>query len=507
MTGKTAEGTNRREFGDYQTPSEFAQKVCRFLKEKRQILPSFILEPTCGKGNFLQAALLFDAKKYVGIEINPDYCRLCSEKLRDSRVKIHCANVFQYDFTSLRGQDNPLILGNPPWVNNSALSSSGNLPEKVNFKGWRGIEALTGASNFDICEAIILRLVHAFQNTNAVIAQLCKMSVARNVFQELKRESIPFLSCEMIAFDAFNVFGTSVGACLLLIRLSETGVSPDYCEIRSFDDPDHAASSLFSDSRCLCKKLPSEVETFDGKCCFLWRQGVKHDCASVMELSKDNGVFRNGRKEAVDVEYNLIFPLVKSSMFKRPILSEFTKFVIVTQKKIKEDTAHIEKDFPETWAYLMRNQEFFNQRKSAVYRNTPPFSMFGIGSYSYAAYKVAVSGFYKRPLFSLLFSPDGKPVMTDDTSYFICFDAYDAAYTAMLLFNSDLVQNLLSHIAFLDAKRPYTKKVLSRIDVEKIYAAISFPELKKTEQALQLDAYLTEEMFWDFASVLQTPQS
>ena len=188
------------------------------------------------------------------------------------------------------------------------------------------------------------------------------------------------------------------------------------------------------------------------------------------------------------------------------ISDNVTKFVIVTQKKIREDTAHIERDFPRTWAYLNKNQEFFNRRKSVVYRNTPSFSMFGIGAYSYAPYKVAVSGFYKRPLFSLLFSPDGKPVMTDDTSYFICFDTYDAAYTAMLLLNSDPVQKFLSHIAFLDAKRPYTKKILSRIDVAKIYASLSFSELKRTERTLNLNACLTEKMFQDFASALQARQ-
>jgi hypothetical protein len=51
--------------------------------------------------------------------------------------------------------------------------------------------------------------------------------------------------------------------------------------------------------------------------------------------------------------------------------------------------------------------------------------------------------------------------MLDDTSYFICFDSFDSAYVAMLLLNNNKVQAFLSSIAFLDAKRPYTKKFLS----------------------------------------------
>ena len=108
--------------------------------------------------------------------------------------------------------------------------------------------------------------------------------------------------------------------------------------------------------------------------------------------------------------------------------------------------------------------------------------MFGVGGYSYSRYKVGVSGFYKKPLFSVLYSNDNKPVMTDDTSYFICFDSYDMAYTAMLLLNSKKVQGFLTSIAFLDAKRPYTKKVLERIDFFKIVNSLTFDELARTEQ-------------------------
>jgi hypothetical protein len=76
----------------------------------------------------------------------------------------------------------------------------------------------------------------------------------------------------------------------------------------------------------------------------------------------------------------------------------------VTQKKIREDTLHIKKQLPETWRYLNDNIEAFEKRKSSIYRGAPVFSMFGIGKYSFSKYKVGVRGFYKRPLFSVLYS-------------------------------------------------------------------------------------------------------
>ena len=128
--------------------------------------------------------------------------------------------------------------------------------------------------------------------------------------------------------------------------------------------------------------------------------------------------------------------------------------------------------------------------------------MFGVGNYSYSRYKVGKSGFYKLPLFSVLYLDDGKPVMTDDTSYFIGFDDYDIAYVAMLLLNSEKVKNFLTSIAFLDAKRPYTKKVLERIDFEKIVEHLAIDELIKTEQKLRIPHYVTETMYSDFKSLL-----
>ena len=96
--------------------------------------------------------------------------------------------------------------------------------------------------------------------------------------------------------------------------------------------------------------------------------------------------------------------------------------------------------------------------------------------------------------------------MTDDTSYFICFDSYDLAYVAMLLLNSKKVQGFLKSITFLDAKRPYTKKVLERIDFFKIVNSLIFDELKRTEQDLNLPYYVTLSMYDTFKSFLSTGQ-
>lgn len=491
----------KREYGDYQTPEYFSSAICHYLKENRKINPTIIIEPTCGIGSFVKSSLLFDADQIIGVEINPEYCEICNSEIHDPRVHILNADFFTFDFESfIAKKERLLILGNPPWVNNSTLSSlnSNNLPEKTNFKGLRGMDALTGSSNFDICEYMILQLIASLHNTDSTIAMLCKTSVARNVFSEMKRKQIHFHSCDIFEFNANKVFGISASACLLIIELSTENIVPDLCNVYSFDQPEKLKSSFGYINGQLFSNTARKADEFSGNCCFEWRQGVKHDCSKIMELSEKEETLINGLKEPVEIEKKYVFPLIKSSMFKTPLINTFSKYVIMTQTKVRENTSHIKTDAPKTWAYLVSHKDFFSRRKSSIYKGAPDFSMFGVGDYSYAQYKVGVSGFYKKPCFSLLSAHDGRPVMTDDTSYFICFPTYNTAYTAMLILNSDRVQQFLLTIAFLDAKRPFTKKVLERIDFHKILQSLHIQELIDTEAQLGLERYFNESMLQEF---------
>jgi 16S rRNA A1518/A1519 N6-dimethyltransferase RsmA/KsgA/DIM1 with predicted DNA glycosylase/AP lyase activity len=502
--------TGKREFGDYQTPIDFAEKVCRYLKDRYGIEPSAIVEPTCGLGGFLKSSLaVFNAEEYYGIEINSDYCKACADSINDDRVQVINSDFFAFSSKNLiKNRRQILVVGNPPWVTNSTLSAMGseNMPEKANFKGLKGLDAMTGSSNFDICEYIISQLINEYRDTNTMIAMLCKTSVARNVFKEIKRNNIAFSCCDVLEFDAAKVFNINASACLFVIRLSDESLSPDICNVYDFENPETIKSRFGYLKGRFYSNLGTETENFDGSCCFEWRQGVKHDCSKIMELTLNNGTFQNGQNENVDIESEMVFPLVKSSMFQSPIIHNFSKFVIVTQKKVREDTRYIEYTAPKTWKYLNENIDCFQNRKSSIYRGAPQFSMFGIGDYSYSHYKVGVSGFYKQPLFSVLYSDDDKPVMTDDTAYFICFSSFDMAYIAMLLLNSKQVQDFLSTIAFQDAKRPYTKKILERIDFNKIVDNLTVSDLVSTEESLGLSSHATQPMYNSFKSLLNIEQ-
>jgi type I restriction-modification system DNA methylase subunit len=160
--------SDRSEYGDFQTNRQLAKKVCVLLKA-RQIEPKVIIEPTCGKGAFIIAALETFPKveKMIGIEIFKPYVWQTKFSILEHFLNhktdfkpiiiLHHKNIFDFNFDSLNINEDVLVLGNPPWVTNATLSTleSNNLPTKSNFKQHTGLDALTGKGNFDIGESIL----------------------------------------------------------------------------------------------------------------------------------------------------------------------------------------------------------------------------------------------------------------------------------------------------------------------------------------------------------------
>lgn len=487
---------NEKELGDYQTPLYFADAICHYLKNDLKITPEIIIEPTCGIGNFLKStSKVFKYKKAYGIDIDEDKLNEVDRSVPN--LKLINEDIFTYRFDNINKNNTFLIIGNPPWITNTELSkmNSNNLPVKSNYKNEMAIDAMTGDSNFDISEAIILKIIDEFKNTHATIAFLCKTIVSRNIFKELIRNDIKYESIRQLNFNSEKVFKIDADACLFILQFGGNPSTEKRCEVSNLTNP----SKILYTFGYISDKFYSNIDDIpdiDGKSPFEWRQGVKHDCAGVMELEGKNSQMINKNGETVEIEMNLIYPLLKSSDLKKPVINKTSKFVIITQKKIKQDTSYIEDELPKTWKYLNDNRKYFEKRKSSIYINKPDFSIFGIGEYSFKKYKVAISGFYKNPMFSLVYGE--KPVMLDDTCYFISFDNYDDAYITMLILNSSLVKKFLKNIAFLDSKRPFTKKVLKRVDIHKCLNLLTFDELKDVEGQMNLKDYLSREKLAEY---------
>ena len=136
---------------------------------------------------------------------------------------------------------------------------------------------------------------------------------------------------------------------------------------------------------------------------------------------------------------------------------------------------------------MSKYEYLLNNRKSSIYKNKPKFSIFGIGDYSFKRYKIAISGLYKIPRFSLIFPEKDKCLMLDDTCYFLSFDNIDIALFTWCILTDKHVFDLLKSISFLDAKRPYTKEILMRISIDKLANEKSFDEIHEKIINLKID--------------------
>jgi len=468
---------SRIEYGDFQTNIQLAKSICNYLHNK-EINPKILLEPTCGKGSFILSAIkTFDSLQQIfGIEIQEKYLWHLKFELLEYFLKnptankpkinlFHCS-VFDFDFKQIKNQLNNwelLVIGNPPWVTNSTLSTldSKNLPKKSNFKNVKGIDAITGKGNFDIGEFISLKILDLFSKENGHFAFLIKNSVIKNIVFEQKKNKYPIAEIEKHTINAKKEFDAAVDASLFVCKFNST---PDFTA-KEFD---FYTSKLRVTLGWVNNKFASDIEKYkkyqhlDGVCPFEWRQGIKHDCAKVMELERIDGGFRNALGEEFELEEDLIYGILKSSDLKEDTIDISRKYTIVTQKRIGQETSRILEKLPKTKAYLERHKNYFLQRKSSIYNGKPMYSIFGVGDYSFKPYKVAISGLYKQTKFTLV-KPNGTVLLLDDTCYFIGFDTLEEAQNIQYLLNQSETQEFIESFMFIDEKRAITKNILMRI--------------------------------------------
>jgi hypothetical protein len=472
---KVKKTKHKAEFGDFQTPIELAGSVCRLLFE-RGLRPRSILEPTCGLGSFLVASIeVFpNIQRAVGVEINPIYAeearRAVTETGLDNVAEVLNGDFFNYEWTEILSSlpDPLLIIGNPPWVTNAELGSlaSSNLPRKSNFQNHRGIDAITGKSNFDISEWMLIRSLEWIKDRGSTLAMLCKTAVARKVLFHAWKIGIRLDRSDIYLIDAIKEFEAAVDACLLVV---ETSLSNSTLECQVHNSLEHGSPRTVLGYRN--NHLVSDVNAYErlkgleGQEWYQWRSGIKHDCSKVMEFVKEANFLRNGLGEIVDIEDNYLYPMLKSADVANGSEAQPKRWMLVTQRFVGENTSQIRDRAPKTWRYLEEHADFLDRRTSSIYRKKPRFSIFGVGNYSFTSWKVAISGFYKKLDFKLVGPHEGKAVVLDDTCYFLACDCREEAQLLAQLLNSDTAKEFFSALVFWDAKRPITVALLRRLDV------------------------------------------
>jgi len=488
-----------KEWGDVQTPNFLVEKVYQILAEAN-LDPEIIIEPTFGTGNFILNAPRYfkNIKLIYGVEIQKQHIWFSASKIISNmlnqgvknfnkfEIRLIHDDIFKHKFNReiLNKRDSTiLVVGNPPWVTISELSSlnSSNLPLKTNIKGFRGIDALTGKSNFDITETIIIKMISVFSKYQGKIAFLCKNIVVRNILKETNKSNLNISNIRALNFNAKEYFGKICNASLLIADLT-SNKSDTFCTIAKIEEPNKIIKKIGWHNNQFVSDIGEykKHSQFEGQFPINWRQGIKHDCASVLELQlTSNRKLINKNNDVVDVEEDLVYPLLKGSSLRKFFAQDISRRLILTQTKLSEKTNKIKVKYPKTWQYLMKNKKAFSKRKSRVYNNKPSFSIFGVGEYTLSPYKVAIAGFYKKPIFTFVTPYNGKPVLFDDTCYYLSFQEYNDALFICSVLNSKVLKDYLESIVFIDSKRPYTKEILMRINLAHLIKNTTFASLEE----------------------------
>jgi len=458
------------EFGDFQTPASLARDICDLL-DRLGCSPASILEPTCGKGAFLRASLRSfpDTITVRGFDYNPHYVEASRHVVADyPNAQVERGDFFTVEWDQVLSMlpEPILVIGNPPWVTNATVGSLGgnNLPDKANVDRVRGIDAITGRSNFDISEWMLRETMRWLEGRVATMAVLCKTAVARKVLFSSWAQQAQIKSAALYRIDASKAFSVSVDACLLVVKLQPGSLSTE-CDV-------YEALSATTPSSKFGRRgnfLVADLEIYD-RLSYLyrpgligWRSGIKHDCSRVFELAMHEGALVNGLGEHVNIESDVVFPLLKSSDVVRG--KEPRKFVVIPHRSMKESPLDLKRRAPAAWKYLESHSSTLSKRGSSIYKKRPRFSIFGIGPYSLTEWKVAISGLYKELRFTKVGPYKGRPVALDDTCYLFPCDSKEECDVLYELVSSPTALEFWSSLVFWDAKRPITATLLNMLDL------------------------------------------
>lgn len=409
----------------------------------------------------LVAARGLSPKALVGVEVNGAHLSVAAERLPRARL-LH-EDAFTTDWQRL--VEGPVLLvGNPPWVTSAALGALDSDLRPHGAHDLKGLDALTGKSNFDVSQWLGERWLQAYAHRKGALALVLKASVARKLLAFAWREGLPIADASMHVIDARRWFEASVGACVLICRLGVRG--EPRCPVYPDLDARAPSRTLGWSSDC---GLIADLDAFAEAAPLIgegpqWRSGVKHDCARVLVLERGpDGVLVNGLGEPVHVEPEVLYPLMRGTDVARGYGCR--RWLLLPQREVGASTEGLALSAPKAWAYLEAHRAVFEARRSRIYQGKPPYSIFGVGPYSFTDWKIAVSGLHREIVFQCVGPEKGRPVLFDDTVYVLpCADEASARARHAAL-SSMRIRRFFDALVFEDAKRPVTARLLRRLVV------------------------------------------
>lgn len=141
------------------------------------------------------------------------------------------------------------------------------------------------------------------------------------------------------------------------------------------------------------------------------------------------------------LESDLIYPLLRGKDVKRWKAEPSASILIVQDpaKRTGIDEKEMQLNYPKAWSYLKQFEALLRSRAAykRYFRGDAPFySMFDVGEYTFAPYKVVWPWISKDVRAAVVHKFDGKPACPEHNTSFLALDRLDEAYFVCALMNS-----------------------------------------------------------------------
>ena len=492
--------TTRRVFGEYYTPPGLASLA---VDETLDGIGT-VIDPGCGAGAFLVAAVRYlrdrnvDAAECLdrvcGVDVNPVAVRSAKAALLvelgdelDGSIRLP---VVHGDSLGLLPDLTPdvtradAVVGNPPWI------PWERLPERVKER-WRngpidrlglfertGADARLGFANDDIGLSFALTCTDRYRRPGGRAAFVLKRDLLVGPTGRQLRAGN--LGDDGVGVVRVHDFGSSrpfadVDADAALFVLGEDAPETVPATVWAatddrprFDSRDAMESTLdgtetayrpVADPGSAWVRADAERRAL-GACEYTIRHGVKDDAKAVFSLD---------RETARSLEPDHVFPYLRSKHVVKYGLFGHDLHLVPERRAGDGDAERLRRDCPRTYDYLDERRDRLDARGSSWFDAGPFYSLFGVGPYTWADYKVVWCRLGFKPHFAVVSTvtdPDlgERPVVPGDHCMFVATDDGDEAHYLCALLNSGPYQRCLRDLAE-GGKASLTKAVVSELSL------------------------------------------
>ena len=195
-----------------------------------------------------------------------------------------------------------------------------------------------------------------------------------------------------------------------------------------------------------------------GDCSYRIRHGLKDDAKAV--FSVDDALL-------AEIEPTHVYPYLRSKHVVKWGLFGHDRFLVPQRQAGEDNEATLERQTPRTYDYLRRHRERLDARGSSWFDSGPFYSLFGLGPYTWAPYKVVWCRLGFKPHFVVVSTVDDdelgrKTVVPGDHCMFVGCDDEDEAHYLCALLNAAPYQRTLRDLAG-DGKASLSKSVVSSL--------------------------------------------